>query len=522
MSQELMEKIVSLCKRRGFIFPSSEIYGGLASCYDYGPLGVELKNNIKKAWWKKMVQERENIVGLDSSILMNPKVWEVSGHVTGFKDPFYSCPFCKKQFRVDQIYDFIWRSNWWKSLLKNMAGHRTSIDFFNWAKTKGKKLAPNLALVLRPEVTLSWISDIHKTFKQMDLDFKNFVGRIAASANGLAAVPCPLCGGTLSEPTSANLMLSTSIGPVQATTQKVYLRPETAQGIFVNFNNILQSSRMKIPFGIAQIGKSFRNEITPGNFIFRTREFEQMELEFFIKPGEAKKWYKYWLKQRFSWYSGLGIKKKNLRLREHKKDELAHYAKACSDIEYKFPFGWSELEGIADRGDFDLKQHQKHSGQDMSYNDEKGEKFVPYVIEPSAGVDRPLLAFLIDAYEEVKGGRTTTTQSVKGEEVVLRLHKDLAPIKAAVLPLSKKERLIKMAQDIYKDLKKHWMCQYDEIGSIGRRYRRLDEIGCLFAVTIDFDSLNDKKVTIRDRDTMKQDRINIKGLVEYLENKLDN
>ena len=278
---------------------------------------------------------------------------------------------------------------------------------------------------------------------------------------------------------------------------------------------------MKIPFGIAQIGKSFRNEITPGNFIFRTREFEQMELEFFVKHNEAKKWYRYWLKQRLNWYLDLGIKKKNLRLREHGKDELAHYAQSCSDVEYKFPFDWSELEGVANRSDFDLKQHQKFSGQDMSYQDQDGKKYIPYVIEPSAGVDRPLLAFLVDAYEEIKGGRTTTTKSNKEQEVVLRLHKDLAPIKVAVLPLSKKEPLVKMAQDIYKDLKKCWMCQYDEIGSIGRRYRRQDEIGTLHCVTIDFDSLNDKKVTIRDRDTMKQERVAINALVNYLKGQLN-
>ena len=439
MSQELMEKIVSLAKRRGFIFPSSEIYGGLASCYDYGPLGVELKNNIKKAWWKKVVQERDDVVGLDSSILMNPKVWEASGHLKGFIDPLVECKSCHKRFKSDDLKD------------------------------KDKCLA---------------------------------------------------CGGILTKAKNFNLLFKTFIGPVEDDSAIIYLRPETAQGIFVNFNNILQSSRMKIPFGVAQIGKSFRNEITPGNFIFRTREFEQMELEFFIKPSEAKKWNKDWLKQRFNWYLELGIKEKNLRLREHGKNELAHYAQSCSDVEYKFPFGWSELEGIANRGDFDLKQHQKVSGQDMSYQDEKGERFIPYVIEPSAGVDRPLLAFLIDAYEEIKGGRTTTTKSNKEQEVVLHLHKDLVPIKAAILPLSKKEPLKNLAKDIYKDLKKYWMVQYDEVGSIGRRYRRQDEIGTLYCITIDFDTLDDKKVTIRDRDTMKQDRINIKELIDYLKDKL--
>ena len=436
----MMEKIVSLCKRRGFIFPSSEIYGGLSSCYDYGPLGVELKNNIKKSWWKNMVQERENIVGLDTSILMNSKVWQASGHLSGFVDPLVECKNCHKRFKLDDL------------------------------KNKNK---------------------------------------------------CPECNGPLTESKNFNLLFKTFMGSVEDKLNVVYLRPETAQGIFVNFNNVLQSIRVKIPFGIAQIGKSFRNEITPGNFIFRTREFEQMELEFFVNPSKAKKWHKYWIEQRINWYTNLGIKEKNLRLRKHKENELAHYAIACSDVEYKFPFGWSELEGIANRGDFDLKQHQKFSRQEMFYQENTGKKYIPYVIEPSAGVDRPLLAFLIDAYDEIKGGRTTTTKSNKEQEIVLRFHKDLAPIKVAVLPLSKKEVLKRVAKDIYKELKKYWMVQYDEVGSIGRRYRRQDEIGTLYCITVDFDSLDDKKITVRDRDTMKQDRIYIKELVDYLRKKLE-
>ncbi len=436
----LMEKIVSLAKRRGFIFQSSEIYGGLSSCYDYGPLGVELKNNIKRAWWKKMVQGREDTFGLDASILMNAKVWDASGHLSGFVDPLVECKSCHKRFKLDDL--------------------------------KGKK-------------------------------------------------ECPECRGQLTESRNFNLLFKTFMGPVEGESSVVYLRPETAQGIFVNFINVLQSGRAKIPFGIAQIGKSFRNEITPGNFIFRTREFEQMELEFFIKPNEAEKWYQYWLKQRLNWYLELGIKEENIRLRGHKKNELAHYAQDCSDIEYKFPFGWSELEGIANRRDFDLKRHAQYSSQDLSYLDEKtGEKFIPYVIEPSAGVDRSLLAFLIDAYEEVKGGRTTTTKSVKEQEVVLHLHQDLAPVKAAILPLSKKEPLVKIAQDIYQELRRHWICQYDEVGSIGRRYRRQDEIGTLSCLTVDFESLKDKKVTVRDRETMRQERIAITKLVDYLKGKL--
>lgn len=441
MNQNLMDKIVSLCKCRGFIFPSSEIYGGLNSCYDYGPLGVELKNNIKRAWWKRVVQEREDVFGLDASILMNPRVWEASGHLSGFMDPLVECKSCHKRFKLDDL--------------------------------RSKK-------------------------------------------------ECPECHGQLTASKKFNLLFKTFMGSVEDESAVVYLRPETAQGIFVNFNNVLQSSRTKIPFGVAQIGKSFRNEITPGSFIFRTREFEQMELEFFIKPKEASKWYQYWQKERFAWYVDLGIKKENLRLREHRAGELAHYAQACSDIEYNFPFNWSELEGIANRRDFDLKQHAKYSGQDLFYSDEKtGEKFIPYVIEPSAGVDRSLLAFLINAYEEVQGGRTITTKSIKEQEVVLHLHKDLAPVKVAVLPLSKKEPLIKLAQDIYEKLKKYWVVQYDEVGSIGRRYRRQDEIGTLYCLTIDFESLGDKKVTIRDRDTMKQERISIEDLIGSLKKKLD-
>lgn len=438
--QNKMDKILSLCKRRGFIFPSSEIYGGLASCYDYGPLGVELKNNIKKAWWQQIVQENDNIFGLESAILMHPKVWESSGHLSGFSDPLVECKKCHKRFREDHLKD----------------------------KKK-----------------------------------------------------CPECESDLIAPRNFNLMFKTFMGPLEDESAIVYLRPETAQGTFVNFNNVLQSSRAKLPFGIAQIGKSFRNEITPGNFVFRTREFEQMELEFFVRPKEAKKWYQYWQKQRMQWYLDLGANKENLRLRDHQKDELAHYAKACSDVEYKFPFGWSELEGIANRGNYDLTQHIQGSKQELSYHDqESGEKIVPFVIEPAVGVERLTLMFLIDAYKEIKGGRTETTESAKETEYVLRLHPRLAPIKVAILPLIKKEKLLKLTDQIAKELKKKWMIQVDAGGSIGRRYRRQDEIGTPFAITVDFDSLEDDQVTIRDRDTMKQERIKIKDLVDYFEQKL--
>ena len=442
-----IEKIVSLAKRRGFIYPSSEIYGGFSSSYDYGPLGVELKNNIKKAWWKKMVQEREDIFGLDSAILMAPQVWQASGHLTaGFADPLVECKSCHKRFRADHL-------------------------------------------------------------EKRD--------------------QCPECGGELTKERKFNLMMKTFVGPVEEEASVTYLRAETCQGIYLNFLNVLNSMRAKIPFGVAQIGKAFRNEITPGNFTYRTREFEQMEMQYFIHPRDREKYFKEWKKIRFQWYLDLGIKKENLRFREHRKDELAHYAKRAVDIEYKFSFGekekFKELEGIHDRGDWDLSNHSKYCGQDLSYFDEKiKKKFIPYIIETSAGADRSTLAFLIDAYEEIKGGRTTTTQATKEIEVVLHLHKDLAPIKIAVFPLIKKKKLIEIAKNIFQKLKNYWMVQYDEVGSIGRRYRRQDEVGTLFCLTVDFESLEDQKVTVRDRDTMKQERVAIEELLSYFKDKLNN
>lgn len=426
-----MEKIVSLAKRRGFVFQSSEIYGGLNSCWDYGPLGVELKNNVKRAWWRKVIQEREDMVGLDASILMHPRVWEASGHVAGFTDPLVDCKVCRQRFRADHI--------------------------------EGDK--------------------------------------------------CPACGGELTEARQFNLMFKTFMGPVEDSAAAIFMRPETAQGIFVNFNNVQTSMRMKLPFGIGQIGKSFRNEITPGNFTFRTREFEQMEVEYFVKPGTDEEFYRQWIDQRFQWYQDLGVTKERLRLREHAAEELAHYAKGCYDIEYFFPMGWSELEGIANRTDFDLKRHIEFSGQRMDYFDqETNEHYVPYVIEPSAGADRATLAFLLDAYHE---------EPDKDEiRVVLKLHRALAPFKVAVLPLSKKEPLVNMAKEISQDLRKYWMVDYDESKAIGRRYRRQDEIGTPYCVTVDFDSLEDHAVTVRDRDTMDQERIPVADLSKYLWDKL--
>jgi len=426
-----MDKIVSLCKRRGLIFPSSEIYGGLASCWDYGPMGVELKRNVRDAWWKSIVHERDDVVGLDTSIMMHPGVWAASGHIDSFTDPLVECKSCHLRWRADAV-----------------------------------------------------------------------VGK-----------GCPKCGGELTEPRMFNLMFKTSMGPVEEEASTVYLRPETAQGIFVNFDNVITTSRKKLPLGIAQIGKSFRNEITPGNFIFRTREFEHMELEYFVKPGTDEEWLDYWVKERFDWYVKLGIRKENLRLRQHGKDELAHYARDCYDVEYLFPMGWSELEGIANRGDFDLIQHAKHSGRELGYYDnEAGEKYVPYVIEPSAGVDRSVLAFLIDAYDE---------EEVEGEKrTVLHLHRSLAPIKVAVLPLSRNEKLTPLAKEVFNKLCPNFVTDYDDSQSIGRRYRRQDEIGTPFCVTIDFESLEDKQVTIRERDSLAQIRVPIGELKMVIEAKL--
>ena len=508
-----MDKLVSLCKRRGLVFPSSEIYGGLGSTWDYGPLGVELKKNIKDAWWRAMVQSRDDVVGIDAAILMHPQVWVASGHAEGFADPFYSCPACGRNHRADHAYDLIWESPWWQSLLNTMKGEKTSAEFARWAKTDGKKLAPNLSLVKQPEVTISWMADLHRAFGGINADFKELVGMIAAHGDGRPGVPCPACGQTLPEPEAAALMMETFLGPVRATAQKVWLRPETAQGIFVNFSNALNTTRKRLPFGIAQIGKAFRNEITPGNFIFRSREFEQMEMEFFVKPGTDDEWFRYWVEERFRWYKGLGIREENLRLRPHGEDELAHYARGCYDVEYLFPIGWSELEGIANRGDFDLTQHASHSGKDMSYfDDETSQRYTPYVIEPSAGVDRSALAFLVDAYDE---------EPDKNEmRVVLRFHHDIAPVKVAVLPLSRKEPLANRARSIYAELREHWTVQYDEAQSIGRRYRRQDEIGTPLCVTVDFQALEDNAVTIRHRDDMGQIRVPVSGLAETLRNKL--
>ena len=459
--EKTMDKIVALCKSRGFVFPGSDIYGGLANSWDYGPLGVEFKNNVKKAWWKKFVQESPYNVGVDCAILMNPQVWVASGHVGGFSDPLMDCKECKARFRADKLVE----------------DHMTE----------------NGAEVASAD---GWTNE-----QLMEYITKN-------------NIVCPKCGKlNYTEIRKFNLMFKTFQGITEDSSSEIFLRPETAQGIFVNFKNVQRSSRKKVPFGIAQIGKSFRNEITPGNFTFRTREFEQMELEFFCKPGTDLEWFGFWKDYCWNFLMNLGVNKDNLRIRDHGQEELSFYSNATSDIEYLFPFGWGELWGIADRTDYDLNKHAEHSGTDMTYMDPTtNEKYVPYVIEPSLGCDRVALAFLCNAYEEQDLGEGDS-------RVVLHLHPALAPYKVAVLPLSKK--LSEKAQEVYENLSKKFMCDYDEAGSIGKRYRREDEIGTPYCVTIDFDTLEDNKVTIRDRDTMEQVRIDISEIENWLQQKIE-
>ena len=455
-----MDTIVSLCKNRGYIYPGSEIYGGLANTWDYGPLGVELKNNVKNAWRKKFIQEQKNIVGLDAAILMNPETWVASGHLSSFSDPLIDCKECKTRHRADKLIE-----EW-------AHGHGEDVIADGWSD----------------EELINYINE-HK-------------------------IPCPNCGkSNFTNIRKFNLMFKTFQGVTEDTTSTVYLRPETAQGIFVDFKNVLRTTRKRMPMGIAQIGKAFRNEITPGNFTFRTREFEQMELEFFCKPGTDLEWFKYWKEFCKNWLLELGMKEENIRLRDHSKEELVFYSKATTDIEFAFPFGWGELWGIADRTDYDLKQHQEHSKQDLSYMDpETNEKYIPYVIEPSLGADRVALAFLCNAYEneQLDGGDS---------RIVLHLSPVLAPYKVAVLPLSKK--LSEKANEVYDLLSKNFATDYDEAGSIGKRYRREDEIGTPYCITIDFDTLDDNQVTIRDRDTMEQIRMPIDKVTEYIDSKIN-
>ena len=461
MAELTMDKLVALCKGRGFIFSGSEIYGGLANTWDYGPLGVELKNNVKKAWWKKFVQENVYNVGLDCAILMNPNVWVASGHVGGFSDPLMDCKSCKSRHRADNLIEDYMKK---KGIEENISG---------WDNARLEK----------------YIAD--------------------------NKIPCPVCGKSdFTGVRQFNLMFKTFQGVTEDSVSTLYLRPETAQGIFVNFLNVQRSSRMKVPFGIGQIGKSFRNEITPGNFIFRVREFEQMELEFFCKPGTDLEWFAYWKEFCKNWLLSLGIKEENLKLRDHDAEELCFYSNATTDFEFKFPFGWGELWGIADRTDYDLKAHMKTSGKNLEYTDPvSGEKYVPYVIEPSLGVERMVLAILCNAYEEQNLAEGDT-------RVVMHFHPALAPVKAAILPLQKKE-LGQKASEIYRALNRKFPCTYDESGSIGKRYRRQDEIGTPFCITVDFDTLQDNSVTVRERDSMQQTRISVDELENYISGRLE-
>jgi glycyl-tRNA synthetase len=437
----LMDKLVSLCKRRGFVFQSSEIYGGLGSVWDYGPLGVELKKNVKELWWRAMVRARDDIEGLDAAILMHPKVWEASGHVAGFTDPLVDCRHCKNRFRADD------------------------------PRIKGTPGQPD--------------------------------------------AQCPVCGtrGSLTEPRMFNLMFKTFMGPVEDSAAVVYLRPETAQGIYVNYLNVLQSSRQRIPFGIAQIGKAFRNEITPGNFIFRTREFEQMEMQFFVQPGTDAEWFERWRQWRMEWHRSLGLSPAKLQWHQHSGSELAHYAKAAFDIQYQFPFGWQEIEGIHNRGDFDLSRHQEYSGKKLEYFDQaQNQRYLPYIVETSAGTDRVALTLLVDAYRE---------EQVEGEtRVVLGLSPTVAPIKAGVFPLVKKDGMPEFATTLYNELRQQFTCFYDDSGAIGRRYRRMDEAGTPFGITVDGDTLANRTVTIRDRDSMQQERVGVDRVGEYVRERL--
>ena len=509
-----METIVSLCKRRGIIFPGSEIYGGLANAWDYGPAGVEMKRNVKDAWWRDMVLRRDDVVGLDCALIMHPKTWEASGHLASFSDPYSNCPGCGRNWRADHVPGMLWESEWWLSLRRVLLNNPTwERAIPRWAANDGKKQAPNLAFLQNPDpIRLAFAGASAATAFDgpNDPSFSQFMQHLTGGK-----APRPACGGGLSEPKPANLMLATFLGPIRATALEVYLRPETAQGMFVNFRNVATATRRKLPFGIAQMGKSFRNEITPGNFTFRTREFEQMEMEFFVKPGDDERWHDYWINERFDWYVRHGIRKENLRIRAHEKAELSHYSKATSDVEYRFPWGWAELEGIANRTDYDLKQHAKFSGQDLSYFDEDTkEHLIPYVVEPAAGADRAMLAFLVDAYDE---------EDVRGEKrTVLHLHPSIAPVKAAVLPLSRHEQLVPLAKDVHKALrsKGRWPVEYDDAQSIGRRYRRFDELGAPLCVTVDFQSLEDKQVTVRERDSMEQTRVPIADLERVLAERL--
>lgn len=566
-----MEKLVSLCRRRGFLFQSSEIYGGLNGFWDYGPLGVELKRNVKEAWWRDMVNAHDDLsthegapspfemTGLDCAIIMHPQVWKCSGHYDLFADKMQTCRQCKKLVRADHIPDMLRDAEWAQSFAATcfVAKPDGNLSFdhaeaMRWAKQRklGRKLAPGLALVRNPDVTMSWlVEDIDKDSTLLErLTLPTVLSYMATeqkNETGLQTA-CPHCGGDMTEPRDFNLMFETFTGALQSEENKAFLRPETAQGIFVNFKNVVDSTRVRIPFGVAQVGKSFRNEITPRNFTFRSREFEQMEIEFFCHPDKSRDWYEYWRNRRMQWWQDLGLAGERLILRDHHEDELSHYSTGTADIEYAFPFlpegEYGELEGIAHRGDFDLRSHMegkldpnscplevelgedgkpkyRGSGRDLTYRDDlTNEKYTPHVIEPSAGADRGTLAFLCEAYHE------DTAPDDKGNEktrTVMKLHPRIAPIKAAILPLVKKDGMPEVAQDLYRALKQKFPVFYDAKGAVGRRYRRQDEAGTPYCLTIDGQTLDDKTVTLRDRDTLEQVRIKLDDAVEEVERRVN-
>jgi glycyl-tRNA synthetase len=544
-----MEKIVSLCKRRGLIFQSSEIYGGLNGFWDYGPLGAELKRNVKELWWKSMTRLREDIVGLEATIIMHPDIWKASGHVDTFSDPMSTCRACKKLVRSDQVWDMLETVPWAEAIRSLCPEGKADADgLLKWAKNKGLRLVPDLALVKDPEGVLATLAKRSSEATSVQATFEILS---TAAAEGPLSTPCPHCGGELTEPRPFNLMFKTYVGPAATEDDIAYLRPETAQAIFVQFKNVLETSRVKVPFGICQIGKAFRNEVTPRNFTFRSREFEQMELEFFIKPDEVieaqhgktaslsdgaastdpqpnwgwEVWHMYWVEERFRWYDSIGLKRSSLEEYWQKPDELAHYARATVDILYKFPFGTQELEGIAARGNFDLSQHQKFSGKSMEYFDQEANvKYVPHVIEPSAGVDRLILALICEAYEEEE---VTDDKGQKEVRTVLHFHPRVAPIKVGIFPLLKnRPELVQKAVEIRNLLRQHMNVFYDETGAIGRRYRRQDEAGTPFCVTVDFDSIGENgpelqdTVTLRHRDSMTQERVRIADLLPFLQSQI--
>ncbi len=545
-----MEKIVALCKRKGFIFQSSEIYGGINGFWDYGPLGVELKRNLKDAWYTDIIRcpgigadgNIIDVVGLDSTIITHPKVWEASGHVANFADPMRRCAHCGNAIRADHVWDtIVTQSGWFDSLIQEFTPGTGSIDaprLLRWAKGKGKTKGPNLALVRNPEVTLTWLAERVNSRPDSPPDIREITQYLATeqlAATGLQT-PCPRCGGELSEARPFKLMFESHAGLAQDEDSKVYLRPETAQGIFANFRNVVDTSRVKVPFGIAQVGKAFRNEVTPRHFTYRSREFEQMEIEFFIRPDTANEWYKFWRDSRFAWWQSIGLTSANLQLREHDKDELAHYAKAgagTSDIEYKFPFtdpDFGELEGIAHRSDFDLQAHAKASGlgDKLKYFDQELQikllaegmpkeevdkrcKYFPHVIEPSAGADRGTLALLCEAYTDDPG---------RPSGVVMKFHPRMAPIKAAIFPLVDKDGMPEIANNLYMDLRKTWNVQVDNKQNIGKRYARMDEAGTPFCITVDTQTLQDQTVTVRHRDSLQQERISLNAVRGFLAEKI--